>query len=278
MREPNFSESQLQQAVNTAYIRHVFEQHREWVFVNVPSLIDEFYLGWDSAFYFPWYQHLPHPDHEGCNFFIQYKLSGELTSAGAKEWQHWKSEYFRFKIPHSNSTINALGKIDDDYHQWYRLKELANQNYPTFYATNATLSKDDLRSALKAGTLLNDVPLLDVRGVAGLHKHVTFTPSSTVFLLHSEKEESSRISFAAAIEKLSENKTASLIASSDALLDSLNKIGDNDKDWKNDLTKISQARDNHASPDIQAWITQILLSFFFRKHLGTEMLWLPQKG
>lgn len=276
MREPNFSESQLQQAVNTAYIRHALEQHGVWVFANVPSLIDEFDLGWDSAFHFPWYPHVPHPDHEGCNFFIQYKLSGELTSAGAKEWQHWNSEYFRFKIPHS--TKDAAGKFVDDYHQWDRLKDLANQNYPTFYATNATLSKDDLRSASKAGTLLNDIPLLDVRGVAGLHKHVTFTSSSTFFLLHSEKEESSRVSFATAIEKLSESKTASLNASSEALLRSLKKIGGNDEGWNNDLLKISQARDNQAPRRFQAWITQALLSSFVRKHLGTEMLWLPKKG
>lgn len=276
MREPNFSESQLQQAVNTAYIRHALEQHGEWVFANVPSLIDEFDLGWDSAFHFPWYPHVPHLDHEGCNFFIQYKLSGELTSAGAKEWQHWNSEYFRFKIPHS--TKDTAGKFVDDYHQWDRLKDLANQNYPTFYATNATLSKDDLRNASKAGTLLNDIPLLDVRGVAGLHKHVTFTSSSTFFLLHSEIEKSSRVSFATAIEKLSGSKTASLNASSEALLRSLKEIGGNDEGWNNDLLKISQASDNQAPRHFQAWITQALLSSFVRKHLGTEMLWLPKKG
>jgi hypothetical protein len=138
MRDPNFSESQLQQAVNTAFIRYVLEKHGIWVFANIPSLIDEFDLGWDSAFHFPWLPHLPQPDHQGSNFFIQYKLSGELTSPGAKEWQHWNSAYFRFKIPHS--TKDSTGSFVDDYHQWDRLKELANQNYPTFYATNSTLT------------------------------------------------------------------------------------------------------------------------------------------
>ena len=79
MGEPNFSESQLQQAVNTAYIRHVYEQSGQWIFVNVPSLIDEFDLGWDSGSYFPWYPQMPHHDHEGCNFLFStnYLLSGQ---------------------------------------------------------------------------------------------------------------------------------------------------------------------------------------------------------
>lgn len=276
MRDPNFSESQLQQAVNTAYIRHVFEKHGIWVFANVPSLIAEFDLGWDSAFHFPWYPHIPHPDHEGCNFFIQYKLSGELTSAGAKEWQYWNSEYFRFKIPHS--TKDSSGNFIDDYHQWDRLKDLANQNYPTFYATNSTLSKDTLRAASQAGTLLDDIPLLDVRGVGSLHKHVTFTSSSAFFLLHSEKEESPKISFATAIKKISESKTMSLNVASENLLRSLSEIGSNDEGWNSDLMKIRQVSDNQAPRSIQSWMAQTLLSSFVRKHLGTEMLWLPKNG
>lgn len=276
MREPNFSESQLQQAVNTAYIRTVYEKHGIWIFANVPSLIDEFDLGWDSAFHFPWYPHLPHPDHEGCNFFIQYKLSGELTSAGAKEWKYWHSEYLRFKIPHS--TKDSSGKFVDDYHQWDRLKDLANQDYPTFYATNFTLSKDDLRNASQAGTILNDIPLLDVRGVGAFHKHVTFTSSSTFFLLHSENEESSKISFATAVEKLSKKKTTSLNAASEALLRVLNEIGGNDEEWNSDLMKIRQASGNQTPRGNQTWITQSFLSSFVRKHLGTEMLWLPKNS
>lgn len=276
MRDPNFSESQLQQAVNTAFIRYVSEKQGIWVFANVPSLIDEFDLGWDSAFHFPWLPHPPHPDHEGSNFFIQYKLSGELTSCGAKEWQHWNSAYFRFKIPHS--TKDSTGSFVDDYHQWDRLKELSNQNYPTFYATNSTLSKDDLRNASMAGTLLGDVPLLDVRGVNAVHKHVTFTPASTRFLLHSEKEESSKTSFTAAIDNLSEKGAAPLLKASENLLRSLKGIGGNDEGWNSDLMKIRQAADNQAPRPIQAWLLQKRLASFVRKHIGAQMLWLPQNG
>ncbi len=276
MREPNFSESQLQQAVNTAYIRNVFEQRKVWVFANVPSLIDEFDLGWDSAFYFPWNPHLPHPDHEGCNFFIQYKLSGELTSAGAKEWKHWSAPYYRFKIPHS--TKDAFGEFVDDYHQWDRLVDLADQGYPTFYATNATLSKEKLRNASTAGTLLDKIPLLDVRGIATRHKHVTFTPSSAFFLLHSEKEEAPKANFATIIERLSEHKTESLKPSLEALLRSLKEIGGNDESWHNDLQRISQATEIEAPPPFQTWIKHALIASFVRKHVGAEMFWLPKRG
>ena len=274
MRDPNFSESQLQQAVNTAYIRHVYEKHGVWVFANVPSLFDEFDLGWDSAFYFPWNSHPPLPDHEGCNFFIQYKLSGVLTRKNANEWKYWNSKYFRFKIPHS--TIDAAGKCIDDYHQWDRLKELADKGYPTFYATNATLSKDDLQNASKTGTLLNDIPMLDVRGILSLHKHVTFTASSSYFCLHSEKEELSKNNFATTVEKLLENKTMSLEESMESLLHSLMEIGGNDEGWKMDLQKINQMSHDQMPRRFRGWFVQALLSSFIRKHIGAEMLWLPK--
>lgn len=164
----------------------------------------------------------PNPDHEGCNFFVQYKLSGKLTTSRAKEWKHWRSAYFRFKISHS--TEGPTGKFVDDYHQWDRLKELANQNFPTFYATNSMLNKDRLIIASEAGTLLADIPLLDVRGVRTLHKHVTFTPTSTHFLLHSEKEESLKTSFAAVVEKLSENRTTSFSEASENCFAPLRKL------------------------------------------------------
>jgi hypothetical protein len=276
MREPNFSESQLQQAVNTAYIRHVYKTHKVWVFANVPSLFDEFELGWDTAFHFPWYKQPPLADHEGCNFFLQYKLSFELTSAGAREWPHWNAEYYRFKIPHS--TKNAAGKFHDDYHQWDRLKELANQNYPTYYATNSTLSKDVLRSSSKVGTLLDNIALLDIRKVANQHKHVTFTPSSKFFRLHSEVEESEKTSFSSVVITLAELDNRTMEQSSQAILESLQKIGLDDEGWNSDLAKIHQVRNVQAARPLQASITQSLISSFVRKHLGAQMLWLPANG
>ncbi|TRU17048.1 MAG: hypothetical protein EWV58_05880 [Microcystis aeruginosa Ma_MB_F_20061100_S19] len=274
MRESNFSESQLQQAVNTAFIRDAFEKHGEWVFACVPSLFHEFHVGWDSGFYFPWYPHLPISDHEGCNFFIQYKLSGELTSTGAKEWKHWSTEYFRFKIPHS--TKSKTGKFFDDYHQWDRLKDLANASYPTFYATNATLSKDDWSNALKAGKLLDETPLLDVRQVTAKHKHVTFTKSSTCFLLHSEIEDSPKRNFASEIERFSDNNNTSLDEANKKLLSLLKEMGKDDHEWSLDIQQVSQLINSQLPREIRSLRTHAFLASFIRKHLGAQMLWLPK--
>lgn len=276
MRDPNFSESQLQQAVNAAYIRYIYETRGQWVFAHVPSLFDEFELGWDSAFYFPWIHHPPVNDHKGCNFFIQYKLSGQLTSSGAKQWEFWNSEHFRFKIPHS--TRDANGTFIDDYHQWERLKELADQNYPTFYATNATLSKNEIITESNAGSLLNSIPMLDVRSVANVHKLVTFTPDSPHFLMHSEKEEVKKHLFKNVEELFSEQPFERPSESNAKLLNILSRMSEKDESWHSDLSKINQITDAPIPSRLRPWIKRSMIASFVRKHIGANMLWLPKNG
>ena len=276
MRDPNFSESQLQQAVNSAYIRHIFEARGQWVFAHVPSLFDEFDLGWDSAFYFPWLHHPPENDHEGCNFFIQYKLSGQLTSPGAKQWKFWNTEYFRFKIPHSTRDEN--GTFIDDYHQWERLKELANNDYPTFYATNSTLSKDEIITESNSGTLLNTIPMLDVRSVASLHKLVTFTPSSDYFLMHSEKEEVKKHFFSNVTEVLSSQSFEHPRESNAKLLKILSGMEKENESWHADISKIDQITDAPIPAILRPWIKRSKIANFVLKHIGANMLWLPKNG
>lgn len=274
MRDPNFSESQLQQAVNSAYIRHIYETRGQWMFAHVPSLFDEFDLGWDSAFYFPWLYHPPENDHEGCNFFIQYKLSGQLTSAGAKQWEFWNSEYFRFKIPHS--TRDANGTFIDDYHQWDRLKELAENNYPTFYATNSTLSKDEIITESNAGTLLNTIPMLDVRSVTSLHKLVTFTSSSRYFLMHSEKEKVKKHLFSNITEFLSEQSFEHPSKSNTKLLKILSGMEKENESWHSEISKINQITDAPIPSRLRPWIKRSKIANFVLKHIGVNMLWLSR--
>jgi hypothetical protein len=276
MREPNFSESQLQQAANTAFIRRVVEHHRVWAFAHVPSLIAEFDLGWDTAFHLPWLAAGPSASDEGCNFFLQYKLSNELTSPGAKEWCHWGAQYLRFKIPHS--TRDALGQFKDDYHQWDRLKALADHGYPTFYATNSTLHREELQVSLAAGTLLNHVPLLDVRDIGASHKHVTFTATAGIFALHSEKEEVRKISFAEAIGQLAQSRQASLAESKQDVLVTLKELGGNDETWRQDLARIGSPRSPRVPRELDAFFQRTRLSSFVRRHIGAELLWLPKGG
>jgi hypothetical protein len=276
MREPNFSESQLQQAANTAFIRRIVDHHGVWAFAHVPSLIAEFDLGWDTAFHLPWFPHTPSASDEGCNFFLQYKLSSELTSPGAKEWPHWGEEYLRFKIPHS--TRDSSGQFIDDYHQWESLKALADKGYPTFYATNSTLHKVQLQNSLTAGTLLDYVPLLDVRGIAALHKHVTFAAAAGIFALHSEKEEARKLSFTEALGQLAQSRQSSLAASNKEVLVALKELGENDETWKQDLARIAPPRDQPFPRQLEAFFQHMLLASFVRKHVGAELLWLPKGG
>lgn len=274
MLEPNFSESQLQQATNAAFIQRIFLKNGTWAFPHVMSLFDEFGLGWDTAFHLGWLPYIPEPDHEGCNFFLQYKLSNQLTSAGAKEWSHWGEEYFRFKIPHR--TRDATGKYFDDYHQWDRLKELAAKSYPTYYATNATLSKDVLIAAMNAGTLLDNIPLLDVRTIANKHKHVTFTPKSHGFRLHSEVEIGDRFIFSNMLTLLTQQPQLTLTASNERLRNELKELRTNDSAWNNDLSQIDSFFSGNTKNLAHHWFQHLALASFLRKHTGAYLLWCPK--
>lgn len=275
MVEPNFSESQLQQAANTAFIRRVVEANEPWLFAHILSLPDEFLYGWDTAFYLKWLPHLPELNHAGCNFFIQYKLSNQYTSAGASEWNCWKAEFFRFKIPHNGK--DGTGNYFDDYHQWSRLKALADKKYPTYYATNAMLKKSELDAAYDAGVLLNDVPLLDVRTIKGMHKHVTFTPTSGNFKLHSELEDLPGTTFSAAVDSIREEPQLVIAESNEQLLSVLRGMEQADESWIRDLVRIEKY-----SPQLPRgfahWAKRNALQSFVRKHIGVHMLWMPENG
>jgi hypothetical protein len=230
MNEANLSESQLQQAVNTAYARRVFELHGFWPLPFVPSLVAEAELGWDTAFYFPWILHPPSGDDQGSNVFLQYKLSAEFVSPGAKEWPEWGTAYYRFKIPHNT----------DDYHQWDRLKALANKQCPTYYATNATLLLAELTQNYQAGTLPENTPLLDVRLTSDQHKHVTFTPSSAYFLLHSEKEEVHKTTVEAVLSGEQQGAKMGFADAADRIVSDLSEVGGEDGLWRDELARLRQ--------------------------------------
>jgi len=188
MIETNYSESQLQQLINTEITLRFYS--RGIIPIPIPIVIDlveEFNLGWDTAFYFPWLSFPPHPDpgHRGANFFIQYKLSDEIEGRNGKHYKEWNAPYLRFFIPHKNGS--SL-----DYHQYDRLKEIANAGYPVYYATNQVMDFDNLITLAQQMNLLDQTPFLNVNDINNYHKEVTFTRSSTHFLLHSEIEKSNK--------------------------------------------------------------------------------------
>jgi hypothetical protein len=133
METPNFSESQLQQLVNTEITMNLFSKEGKIYIPNIVNLIQENSLGWDTAFYFLWLTAPPNPIHRGCNFFIQYKLSNLIEGHRAKEWIYWRKPYLRFKIPYP--TKDKITKISiDDYNQFqYFAKNLQNPSSNTPY-------------------------------------------------------------------------------------------------------------------------------------------------
>ncbi len=274
MREPNFSESQLQQAANSALIRSIFEKHGVWSFAHVPSLIAEFELGWDTAFFLRWLPHAPSSADEGCNFFIQYKLSGELNSPGAKEWSTWSTSYLRFKIPHS--TKSSAGAFFDDYHQWDRLKQLATNGYPTFYATNATMQKSDLQHHLDTGDLLDHIPLLDVRNVSIRHKHVTFTSASLFFALHSEEERAPKLTFAKGLATIAAAEQTKFRDAIDQLIGALRELPSSDEGWKQDLSRLAEKPPDEVPNRLRDLRRYAQITRFVHWHLGTHLAWLPK--
>jgi len=205
MLEPNFSESQLQTAANLAFANEIRRRVGGFPFPFVPSLPAEFLLGWDTAFDLEWVRRrLSGPfanRHKGCNFFLQYKLSGVMEHArNSKEWSAWQAPYFRFRIPHRKKVRD---RVVDDFHQWERLKEIAAAGVPTCYATNTMLEESELRQLFETRTLLDRVVLLDVAPIKRKHIHASFADPFTKFMLHSVPEESELITLTGLINKLS---------------------------------------------------------------------------
>ncbi len=186
MLEPDFREPQLQQTVNSAFFLWALEQGNGFVHPVVPSLLEEELLGWDSAFFFPWLVPSPNPQHHGCNFFLQYKISVVIEGHRGEQYSNWHQPYYRFQIPHTRKDGN---RYVPDFHQLHALQALARTRYEVYYATNQITSRHDLFILAENRTLLDNTPFLSVADVTIDHYYVTFTPSSHHFLLHSETEE-----------------------------------------------------------------------------------------
>ncbi|WP_188486452.1 hypothetical protein [Stenotrophomonas maltophilia] len=281
MVDPNFSESQLQSAVNGALVRHAWEYHGAWLLPHVVSLWDEFDLGWDTAFVVPWFGG-GHPDQDGCNLFIQYKLSDQLVSQGAAQWAHWNEPYYRFKIPHS--TLGKSKKYIDDFHQWESLAKLAKAGYATFYATNSTLCKKELQAHYNAGELLDRIAWLDVHDVKHKkHRHVTFTPESNFFYLHSELEKVNRRPIVEVLIHLSEERlNESLPRANERLIAYLAEILEQEGSeqgggpYRDELARIR----NFSADGNDAFFARrvhLLLRSFVSRYLGATLLWIPRR-
>lgn len=192
METPNFGECQLQQCINTEFSLLARNNHKKHISAVVPTLTKEKVLGWDSGFFFPWLSYVPLDDQQGCNFFLQYKLSTLMVGHAAKQYSDWEEPYFRFKIPHGKN----------DYHQYEALRALAVRNCEVYYATNQVTTREELFALAENQNLIDNTPFLDVRDVTQHHRHVTFTATSDHFFLHSEPVQVKRLTGNAFIERV----------------------------------------------------------------------------
>lgn len=271
MPGPNFSESQLQSAVNSALVRNVYEENQVWIMPFVVSLRDEFATGWDSAFSVPWYP-AGDPGHNGCNLFIQYKLSDQLTTPQAKQWSHWNQEYFRFKIPHRTK---RSGKIVDDFHQWRSLVRLSNAGFAAFYVTNSTLSSRTLNKHYASGVLLERVVWLRVSDITTKHKEVTFTRSSPHCYLHSEVKKIPRISFKEVLSALKATEQSKSLADSNfALIETLNEMPSKDHSYKESIARISELASELREQGASSYI-HFLIRNHVHRFFGCNLYWIP---
>lgn len=269
--ETNYSESQLQQLINTEITLRIFQGRG---IVPVPILIDlieEFKLGWDTAFYFPWLNFPPHDIHRGGNFFIQYKLSDEITRSNGKHYDNWNETYLRFFIPHRANSRHI------DYHQYDRLKELANQGYSVYYATNQVMDFDELKTLASQIRLLDQTPFLNVNDINDYHKEATFTRGSDHFLLHSYIEKSNKTAWENIYRN--ENYKFTLRETIDFLSKVLineeetRKTNDNQISFIYQYSRISNSDQGSLKIIRQAY----LVSFYLKLYLNLNWYWIDRK-
>jgi hypothetical protein len=233
MRDPNFGEGQLQQAVNSAIRREVFGVGGSVFTSNMPTLRQETDLGWDTGVYFPWFSYSSLTEHDGRNFFIQYKLSNLLTSSGASQYRSWRSPYMRFRIPYND-------KCKNDYSQFRRLRLLADKGHPTYYATNSVVELKELERLEQGGELLAKTPFLDVRHIAAPSVYATFTKNSSEFALHDNEQRCELLPWSTIESKLQGAPMYSLAESNENLLNKLAELGQD-----NDPAAVSQCLESY---------------------------------
>ena len=208
MIEPEFSEGQLQQLVNTDITMRLYSERGDLFLPAIISTIKEFDLGWDSAYFFPWLATPPNPKHKGCNLFIQFKRSKMIEGSSGGEWVFWREPYLRFQIPYSSK--DRRGNYRDNYNQFDRLKELADEGYDVFYVTNHVLSDRALFDLANRKKLVDETPFLEVSDIDGYHKKATFTEDSQFFYLHSEPNDIKRSTWENIFSGLQQKKGTSL--------------------------------------------------------------------
>lgn len=196
MDEPNFSEGQLQQLVNTEIFNLLRGVHPDAIPIVIPPWLEEKW-GWDTGFWLPWLGRR-HSVQKGCNFFIQYKLSTLHDSKYSKGWKHWSKPFFRFNLGYRR-------KRRWDYSQRDALTRLVASRYRVAYVTNHVLDSVDLFNLATSNRLCSELPVLKAPRTLSRHGYVTFANPGSTFLLHSKKEEAQATHLKTLIESLEQS-------------------------------------------------------------------------
>jgi hypothetical protein len=178
MQEPNFSEAQLQVLANIEICNLLRDEGLTDPFPRVIPPYYEDLWGWDTGFRIPWLG-TGHPEQQGCNLFIQYKLSCLYSSNGAYGWESWYEPFYRFKLGYRRNR-------EWDYLQRDHLVMLANDGYRAIYVTNHVLDIASLIRIAYDSQLCSRLPALQIRNSLSGHGYVSFTDSSLHFRLHSD--------------------------------------------------------------------------------------------
>ena len=191
MSKPNFGEIQLQSCFNQAIFSY-YQKQGQYLNPVIPTLAQEASVFYDTAFAIDDFPYPKIDDQEGCNLFIQYKLSQSISKKTNPLYGHWGKTFFRFQFPHSKLD-EATGILD--YHQFNGLRELADKGCAVFYFTNDVVTREALFHDTASGILLERAPILDVSEITQRHKFATFAFDSDHFCLHSDPIKVRRINF-----------------------------------------------------------------------------------
>jgi hypothetical protein len=209
MVEPNFSESQLQSMVNTEIVLNSLRDRGHYVIPIIISLVEEYDLGWDTGFYFPWILRPGSSNHRGCNFFLQFKLANLIEGPRGGQYSCWHDAYLRFQLPHNSKDENTQQHFLD-FHQYHRLRNIATQNYPVYYVANSVLYERELIALAQRRELLSETPFFDISAIDSEHRYLTYTRESQHGFLHSEPKQIKKIKWAEIIESYTEARATAL--------------------------------------------------------------------
>jgi len=209
MRYPEFCEGQLQALYNTEFSRLWPHRPPGYFPPDIPALLREKLLGWDTGFNLPWLGRVS-PNNKFCNFFIQYKLSHLCDHRSSGEYHDWNEPYFRFMVPYLTQNYGGT-KHAYSWHQFQALRRLSEEGFAVYYATNSTLSQEELFQWAVQGQITQMNPLLNVGDLHRQHRYVTFTKDSDYFLLHSEVSKASILTHDIVMSQVLESRRSSLL-------------------------------------------------------------------